>query len=228
MYSKNKIAATLAIAAMLGFLTMFAVLGFAPVPPENKDFFNMGFIALIGFTSTAFGYYLGSSMGSAQKNDLLARSTPGLSPGGEGLSDAGFVRLPLLFLLTAFACIIALTGCATTTPTAATSTVATVKDNPMALAGKSLLAVKTTIVVAATSVDALCQAGTIGTDKCAQAKAAYDLAKPAYDSAVDAYLLMSQGYGDPVAFGTALARVQGIADNLLILSGPMGPKGGAQ
>jgi hypothetical protein len=139
--------------------------------------------------------------------------------------QGGFVQLALLLMLISLALIGALVnGCATTSPVtmpgaAVVSPAATSKDNPLQLAGKSLLAVKSTIVVAATTTDSLCKAGKITPDKCAQAKAAYDLSKPAYDSAVDAYLLMSQGYGDPAAFAAALGRVQAIADNLLSLSG---------
>lgn len=140
---------------------------------------------------------------------------------------AGFVQIPLLFMILS---LFALGACATTAPvippaTTAPGAAATVKDNTLAMAGKSLLAVKSTIVTAATATDAFCKAGKIGPDKCAQAKAAYELAKPAYDSAVDAYLLMTQGYGDAAAFGSALGRVQAIADNLLTLSGVEVPGG---
>ena len=131
---------------------------------------------------------------------------------------AGNVRLSLLAVM-AFMGLWLITGCATTSTPAVDMVTASKADNPMALAGKSLLAVKSTIGTAATATDALCKAGKIGPDKCAQAKDAYNLAKPAYDSAVDAYLLMSQGYGDAAAFGAALGRVQTIAANLLALSG---------
>jgi len=213
MNNKNSIAAFLAIMAMFGFLIMFAALGFLPVPPGNKDFFNMGFIALIGFVGTAFGYYLGSSQGSAQKNDLLAQVVaPQAEPAGllvPALGEGGFIRLqilPLLLLLIlgAFAL---LPGCATMQ-----------KDGTQITAGKSLLAVKSTIVTAATTADALCKTQQLSAETCTKAKGAYDLAKPAYDSAVDAYLLMSQG-GDPAPFGAALTRVQGIAANMLQLTG---------
>jgi len=131
----------------------------------------------------------------------------------------GFIHVPLLPLILLFTLLAlgSLSGCATTSST--TPQAATAKDTPLQTAGKSLLAVKSAIVTAATATDALCKAGTLAPDKCAQAKAAYELSKPAYDSAVDAYLLMSQGYGDPAAFGVALSKVQAIATNLLTLSG---------
>lgn len=214
MNNKNAVAASLAILAMLGFLVMFAVLGFMPVPAANKDFFNMGFIALIGFVGTAFGYYLGSSLGSAQKNELLTRPAEGFSP-GDGLSTSGFIRLPVALSLAALSCLIVFAaGCATTGQSPATVH----KDTPLQGAGKSLLAVKSTIVTAATATDALCKSGKLSVDKCTQASAVYELSKPAYDAAVNAYLLMSSG-GDPGAFDRSMTRIQSIATNLLQISG---------
>lgn len=145
--------------------------------------------------------------------------------------QGGFVRLPLLLALTIIGLFL-LAGCATTTSTGAGtgSSVDTVTkaDIPLQTAGKSLLAVKSTIVTAATATDALCKADRIGPDKCQQAAAAYQLAKPAYDAAVDAYLLWSLGHGDQAGFNASLSRVQSLAANLLALSDPLGPKGGAQ
>jgi len=211
MNKKNSVAATLAIAAMLGFLCTLAYLAVGTVPATNRDFFNMALVALIGFVGTAFGYYLGSSLGSAQKNDLIrsAAAVPAWPPPADQ-SQAGYILLPLLFLLAAFACIIALTGCAHTSATGVT-------DTPLQTAGKSLLAVKSTIVTAATATDNLCKAGKLTPDTCAQAKAAYEIARPAYDMAVDAYLLYSTG-GDAADYTAALVRVQGIAQNLLLIA----------
>jgi hypothetical protein len=218
----------LALITVAGFFGIILALFFFAIPQGNTDLLKTFGIALISIVSAVAGYYFGSSEGSARKTELMVPpadtpNTASSDPSLAAVSDqaqAGFIRLPLLFLIAAFAGAIALTGCATTAPpSATTSTVAAASDSPMALAGKSLLAVKTAIVTAATATDAFCKAGKIGPDKCAQAKAAYEMAKPAYDAAVDAYLLMSQGYGDPAAFGTALARIQGIADNLLILTG---------
>ena len=158
-----------------------------------------------------------------QPIDWSATTASGEQPPGPP-ATAGFVQIPLALMLSSLLLIgllANLSGCATTAPATqpGAAVTASTKDNPMQLAGKSLLAVKSTIVTAATATDAFCKAGKIGPDKCAQAKAAYELAKPAYDSAVDAYLLMSQGYGDPAAFGAALARIQTIADNMLQLAG---------
>lgn len=140
-------------------------------------------------------------------------------------ATAGFIRLPLLpVIMLAMLCALAsLSGCATTTSTgtATGSAVDTINknDSPQILAGKSLLAVKSTIVSAAQAIDALCKAGTIDTDTCRRAHDAYQLAKPAYDSAVESYLLMMSGLGDPAAFAAALQRSQSLAANLLSLAG---------
>jgi hypothetical protein len=131
-----------------------------------------------------------------------------------GTDNGGFIRLPLLFALVA---IIGLAGCALTK--SATPSTPVANDSPQVLAGKSLLAVKSTIVVSATSVDSLCRAGTLKPDVCAQAKATYEQTKPAYDAAVDAYLLMMSVGGDSADFGRALARVQSLANNLIAVAG---------
>ena len=234
MNNKNIVAATLAVTAMLGFLVIFAVLGFGKVPPENKDFFNMGFIALIGYVSTAFGYYLGSSVGSAQKNSILAQmaAPDAPPPGGQAVmtnTQAGFTRLPvMLFLFAAFACAIAITGgCATTSPPVSGGAGGgTVSTTPMQTAGKSLLAAKSSILMAANATNNLCKAGKFNADKCSRAKAAYEATKPAYDIALDTYLLMSSGTGgDAAAFEAAILRLQNLAANLLLITGD---SGGAQ
>lgn len=132
---------------------------------------------------------------------------------------AGFVRLPLLFLV-ALVMATLVAGCATTGTPAA-------KDTPLQTAGKSLLAVQTSIVTAARVTDNLCKAGTLNKATCAQAKIAYEKTKPAYDMAVDAYLIMSSGGGDPADFESALLRVQNMAANFLLIA-DQDAKGGAK
>lgn len=130
--------------------------------------------------------------------------------GGPPTGEAGFINLRCLVELFLIGMLLALlAACATTSGS---------NPTPLQTAGKSLLAVKSTIVTAATAADALCKTGTLPTDKCTQAKAAYEMSKPAYDAAVDAYLLMSSQGGDAADFGAALVRVQGIAQNLLLIS----------
>lgn len=116
-------------------------------------------------------------------------SVTGTTPTNQDNGQAGFVSLPLLVVMLALGGLMLLAGCATT---GAVSTPAA-SDSPQVLAGKSLLAVKSTIVTAAPAVDGLCRSGAMAADKCAAARVAYEQAKPAYDTAVDAYLLMTSG-----------------------------------
>lgn len=127
-------------------------------------------------------------------------------------SESGFIRLPLLAIMLLFS-LFCLAGCATTSPTTPAQ-----NDSPQVLAGKSLLAVKSTIVTAAAATDRMCTTGAMAADKCAMASTAYGQSRLAYDSAVDAYLLMIQGR-DPAAFAASLQRVQSLAANLLQLAG---------
>ena len=147
---------------------------------------------------------------------------PHLMPPTSPSGSAGYVRRNLIIgmcgLIVIITCFIMLSGCATTSPATPKT-----NDSPQVLAGKSLLAVKGTITTAATTTDALCKAGTLKPDICSQARDAYLQARPAYDAAVDAYLLLSTQGGDPAAFGAALIRVQSIASNLLLISGGADP-----
>jgi hypothetical protein len=216
----------LALLTLAGFLGIILGLFFVSIPDKNLDLAKTMVIALIAIVSTIGGYYFGSSDGSARKTELLSPSSPPAVASVLSLTDSaaiaksedGFIRLPLLFLLVAFACLIALTGCAgfgsaqpTTSPSAT--------DSPQVKAGKSLLAVKSTIVAAATAIDALCKSGTLAANKCARAKAAYELSKPAYDAAVDSYLLMLSTGGDSGDYSRSLARVQALASDLLAVLG---------
>jgi len=72
---KNIIQSFLAITSVIGFLVVMGFLFTTPVPTDNKDFFNICLIALVGFVGTAFGYFLGSSQGSARKTEIIAPTT---------------------------------------------------------------------------------------------------------------------------------------------------------
>ena len=74
---KNTTQSFLAVTAMVGFLAVMVLLLSAPIPEGNKDLFNICLIALVGFVGTAFGYFLGSSQGSAHKTDILSSSNKG-------------------------------------------------------------------------------------------------------------------------------------------------------
>jgi len=119
---KNRVAAILAISVLFGFLAVFVFLAFGEVKVANKDYFNMSLVALIGFVGTGFGYYLGSSIGSARKNEIIAQNVndaaalpvPNPTPPATD-SQAGFIRLPLMSLmsLTVLIVLLCLSGCAT-------------------------------------------------------------------------------------------------------------------
>jgi len=177
--NKNSIAAFLAIMSMIGFLIMFALLGWAPVPPENKDFFNMGFIALIGFVGTAFGYYLGSSQSSAQKNDLLLNQSPPLTGTFvTGINEKGFVRLPLVLFVLFILSALLIAGCATGK-----------QETPQSLAAKSLLTARQGIIGAATTADSFCTQGILKQADCSKAERIYIKSQGIYVTASDAFLL---------------------------------------
>ena len=69
--TKNPVGAALALLAMAGFMatTMLLMFGMAVIPEANRDFFNMGYGAMISFATLAIGYYIGSSKGSADKTE---------------------------------------------------------------------------------------------------------------------------------------------------------------
>jgi hypothetical protein len=221
---QNDIKNLLALLTIVFFFAVAMIMFFIPIPAANIDLFKTFGIALITSAGIVIGYYFGSSDGSARKTELMNQLPPitvePIPPAKS--SDSGFISLRLLPLLILAALLMLTAGCATTSPTpisqpGAASSAPT--DTPLILAGKSLMAVKSSIVTAATATDALCKAGKLSTDKCAQAKNAYELAKPAYDAAVDAYQLMSSKGGDAAAFGAALTRLQSLADNLIRLAG---------
>lgn len=220
----NDIKKLLAVSTLAGFFVIIAVLFFVQIPTANLDLAKTLIIALISIVSAVGGYYFGSSEGSARKTELLSPPADPLpavvaAPAADA-AQAGFIARGLLMPLFA-SCLLGLlmiSACATTTA----GTQITDKDTPLPTAGKSLLAVKSTIVTAATATDSLCKAGALKPDTCTAAKTAYEVAKPAYDTAVDAYLLMSSGGGDAANFGAALLRVQNLAAHLLQLSDPLG------
>jgi len=69
----NLVGAILAVLSLCGLLAVIGVLCVYEIPEVNRDFFNIALMALVGFVGTAFGYHLGSSDGSAQKNALLGK-----------------------------------------------------------------------------------------------------------------------------------------------------------
>ncbi len=198
------------------FFTTLIMLFFVQIPAQNTDLVKTFGVALISSASMIVGYYFGSSDGSARKTEIMGVSpVASTSPTPVTGNQSGFIRLSLasFMSLTALAILLCLSGCATTSATPATG------DTPQILAGKSLLAVKATIVSAATATDGLCKTATLKSDTCAQAKTAYEKSRLAYDAAIDAYVLMVQGSGDAQTFTTSLQQAQSLAANLTQLAG---------
>jgi multisubunit Na+/H+ antiporter MnhF subunit len=72
MENKNVIGSALAVISLVGFLGVVSFLCFGEVKAANKDFFNMALMALIGFVGTSFGFYLGTSVSGAKKDETIA------------------------------------------------------------------------------------------------------------------------------------------------------------
>jgi hypothetical protein len=68
--------AVLAAASLGGFLAVLALLAFWAIPEINRDFFNIGLGALIGYAGAAIQFYLGSSSGSAEKTQIMSGAKP--------------------------------------------------------------------------------------------------------------------------------------------------------
>jgi len=56
-----------------GFFSLLILLIIAAVPTENKDLLNLVVGALIGVFTSVVGYYFGSSIGSAKKDEMLRK-----------------------------------------------------------------------------------------------------------------------------------------------------------
>jgi len=225
--SKNGIAATLALSAFFGFLAVFFFLGAFEIKTANKDLFNQGFIALINFASIAVGYYLGSSFGSARKNDLLSPVAAGatiiageaLKPYSPAGDEKGFVRPGLLAVLAGLALGLAMTACATMKT-----------DPPEVVAGKSLLAMKATIITAATAGDEMCRQRSIAPAVCMALANYYQKAQPAYDLAADSLraVLLAKGPDAWRNYMRDQAIFRDIFDDVLLFSSQYGLLGGAK
>jgi uncharacterized membrane protein len=58
---------------VIGFFSLLILLIMAAVPTENKDLLNLVVGALIGVFTSVVGYYFGSSIGSAKKDEMLRK-----------------------------------------------------------------------------------------------------------------------------------------------------------
>lgn len=84
-------AAVLAIMALVGFLGAFAFMLTNTIPEDNKDLVNIALMALVGFTGTGIGFFLGSSSTSAKKDEVIAALVP---PKGDTTTTTTVVSAP--------------------------------------------------------------------------------------------------------------------------------------
>ena len=56
---------------VVGIIIIIALLINNEIPADNKDALNLVIGAIIGAFLTVVGYFFGSSLGSAKKNDLI-------------------------------------------------------------------------------------------------------------------------------------------------------------
>ena len=78
MWKKNVIGSVIALLLVIGFLSVMGLLaiGWVVINPDSKEFFNISLGALISFTGLSINYFLGSSKGSADKNELMGLKPP--------------------------------------------------------------------------------------------------------------------------------------------------------
>jgi hypothetical protein len=76
MKSKSVFQYVLGGLIVAGFFALLILLVLAAVPQENQDLLNLVVGALIGSFATVVGYFYGSSVGSAQKTELMANNKP--------------------------------------------------------------------------------------------------------------------------------------------------------
>ncbi len=58
---------------VIGFFALLILLVLAQVPTENKDLLNLVVGSLIGVFTSVVGYYFGSSIGSAKKDEMIRK-----------------------------------------------------------------------------------------------------------------------------------------------------------
>jgi hypothetical protein len=101
-------------------------------------------------------------------------------------------------------------------------------DTPQITAGKSLLAIQTTIVSTRTAIGVPCQKGLIAPADCTSMDLIYQQSKPAYDAAVDAatIALTSGTATDAATFQTKQDALLDLQTQILGLAAKYGIKGG--
>jgi uncharacterized protein YacL len=73
MKSKEIFQYILGALIVIGFFALLILLVLAQVPTENKDLLNLVVGSLIGVFTSVVGYYFGSSIGSAKKDEMIRK-----------------------------------------------------------------------------------------------------------------------------------------------------------
>lgn len=76
MLGNNPVGAILAFAILVTFILFLGILMFLSIPDANVELVREMMIALIAAFAAAYGYYLGSSDGSAKKTEMLNKTEP--------------------------------------------------------------------------------------------------------------------------------------------------------
>jgi hypothetical protein len=80
LVDKNTVGAALAFIFALGFLAVLGILLFTTVNTANEKYLLIGLGSLTAFAGQGVQHFLGSSVGSAKKDEMLLRAPP--SPEG--------------------------------------------------------------------------------------------------------------------------------------------------
>jgi len=73
--SKNIVSAIISVCSLLGFMAVMVVLLFVDIPPANENLFNMSLMALVAIVNQGVGFYVGSSLSSAKKDEVIQNLT---------------------------------------------------------------------------------------------------------------------------------------------------------
>lgn len=74
MKARNIFQYILGAVIVVGFFLLLYFLLWAGVPESNKELLNITVGALIGSFTSIVGYFYGSSLGSAEKNEMIKKN----------------------------------------------------------------------------------------------------------------------------------------------------------
>jgi len=204
----------LGIITFIGFIVCIGLLFYVPPPSATRDIILVVIGTMVTLVKEVYGFYFGSSEGSARKTELMSGADLPLAPpliqgAASGaptaaVKEGGFVRLSILLILAALL-IIGLSACATT-------------ETPQSIAVKTLLSTRQGIIAAATTADELCTQGVLRQADCDKALALYKQGQAAYLVASDAFQVYLDT-GRSGGYDLALARLRTLLLDLQALTG---------